>query len=553
MSSSAGGQMYTLQDIPGKGKGLVAARRILAGTRICSEEPIIRVPETTRDIKTILASIRKQVKRLTPDQRQGFFSLHNIHAKDANISPYLGIFQTNALPIGDQVGEAGIFLDACRINHACDNNAQKNWNESIKKHTVHALRDIEEGMEITICYLGVTNNREARQEALRRKFAFTCCCELCSLPPDQSQESDRRLLEILKLDSLINGNGLMGIVQATLKMLGYVDQQIRLYNEQGPNDAGLPRAFLDAAQIAIANGDLARARILAERAAIGWTILGGDDSHEVLKYRDLSRDPSDHELYGMSMKWKTNVDEVPRELNSDEFEDWLWRRRKQQLPGQLVDLRNQLIFPGFLDLPDENDIDPEFYTSSDGFSYRPRRHWLFLGEIVDFMTLVRLQMELQDVNGKTVPLFFYTDGRGKELNPSLVQKGYTVAVLYAQQHAFLYSEPGIRQEDPATIKIFPFSLHKMLELSDRIQKYSLETNGMRTCHGCNKRTVSLKKCAKCSFFWYCDGACQTVGWNGKGHKLDCKLLKNSDLKGLFSLNWDKFEGYVQFPLNTEIV
>lgn len=54
----------------------------------------------------------------------------------------------------------------------------------------------------------------------------------------------------------------MGILSAPLRILRYVDQQMSLYNEHGPHDAGLPRAFLDAAQIAIANGDLVRAQIL---------------------------------------------------------------------------------------------------------------------------------------------------------------------------------------------------------------------------------------------------------------------------------------------------
>jgi hypothetical protein len=52
----------------------------------------------------------------------------------------------------------------------------------------------------------------------------------------------------------------------TLSSLRYVDQQVRLYNERRPGHLGLPRAFLDAAQIAIANGDLARRYIFAERA-----------------------------------------------------------------------------------------------------------------------------------------------------------------------------------------------------------------------------------------------------------------------------------------------
>lgn len=105
------------------------------------------------------------------------------------------------------------------------------------------------------------------------------------MPPDQSQESNRGLDEILKLDSLVGGDGLMGILSAPLQKLRYVYQQIRLYNGQGPDDNGLPGAFLDATQIAIAHGDLARAQICVERAVLGWIILEGDDSPNVLQYK----------------------------------------------------------------------------------------------------------------------------------------------------------------------------------------------------------------------------------------------------------------------------
>ncbi len=453
MSSLVNDPMYNLQEVAGKGKGLVATRKIPRGTRILSEKPAIRVPEAVLDTRAPSENyLSKQVNALTPDQKRAFLSMHNIYA-DGSISQYLGIILTNALPFGDYTSEGGIFLEACRINHACDNNAQKAWNENIKRHTVHAIRDIQKGEEITICYLGVLNSRNVRQEALRRKFAFTCSCRLCSLPEDQSRESDRRLEEILKLDSLIDRDGMMGILSAPLQILRYVDQQICLYNEQGPDDNGLPRAFFDAAQVAIANGDLARAQIFVERAVLGWIVLDGDDSPKVVKYRALTQDPSKHELYGLSMKWKTAGDEIPQGLDAKEFEDWLWRRVKPKQPGQPADFRNRATFPGFDDLPDENDVSPEYYASSDGFRYRPRRHWLFLAEIVDFGTMIRLQMELKDVDDKTIPLFFYTDGRGTELAPSQFQKGYTVAILYAQRHAFLYAEPGIRHEEPTNIKV----------------------------------------------------------------------------------------------------
>ena len=134
---------------------------------------------------------------------------------------------------------------------------------------------------------------------------------------------------------LTGRGGIEGILTSPLRTLRYVDQQIRLYNEQGPDDAGLPRAFLDAAQIAIANGDLARGRIFAERAVSAWWTALGGDSTEVIEHGALARDPSKHKLYGISMKWRTTVDEVPHGLEPSDFEDWLWKREKPKHPGQL--------------------------------------------------------------------------------------------------------------------------------------------------------------------------------------------------------------------------
>lgn len=449
MSSLADKQMVTLREVPGKGEGLIATRKILKGTRILSEEPIIRVSEDTPDSPALRASIRRQVDALTSDQRRAFLAMCNIYPGDA-ASQYLGIIRTNALPIASG---SGIFLAACCINHACDNNSQKGWNEGIKRHTVHALRDIDKGEEITITYVGVLNNRRTRQEALRKKFKFTCSCRLCSLPPHLSAESDRRLDEILELDGRIGRDGLMGILSDPKRILRYVDRQVRLYNEQGPDDAGLPRAFFDAAQITATHGDLARARVFTERAAAGWLVVEGDDSLRVLKTKQLARNPSSHDTYGNSAAWKTAVDDVPQGLDSNEFEDWLWKREKKNEPEQPGVFRNQATFPSFLQLPDETDVDDDFFESRDGVNYRPRRHWCFLAEIVDFVPLFRLQMEIKDVTGKTIPLFFYTDRRGSEIAPSQICKGYTIAVLYAQQHAFAFSEPGIRHEDPTLVKV----------------------------------------------------------------------------------------------------
>ncbi|GJC90558.1 SET domain-containing protein 5 [Colletotrichum liriopes] len=369
--------------------------------------------------------------------------MHNIHPYRNTAEQYLGIFQTNSLP-AEAVGDKGaIFLEACRINHACDNNAQKDWNERIKRHTVHALRDIDKGEEITITYLGPLKNRNARQKALQKKFDFTCSCHLCSLPPEQSKESDRRLEEIHRLDGVINQLGTEGVLVSPLRTLRYFDQQVRLYNEQGREDVGFAQAFADAAQLVIANSDLARGRVFAERAASVWKTALGVDSMQAIEKGALAQDPLKHELFGISTKWKTNVNESPQGLEPGDFEDWLWKREKPNPPGNLADLRSRTTFPSFIDLPERSNIG----------TCRPRRHWCFFGEIVGVASLLRLQMEIKDVDGTTIPLYFYTDSRGSELAPGQVQKGYTVAILYAERHAFAFCEPGIRHEDPQMIKV----------------------------------------------------------------------------------------------------
>ncbi|KAL8668533.1 MAG: hypothetical protein Q9168_006837 [Polycauliona sp. 1 TL-2023] len=484
MQSTTSNPMYALRDVPGKGKGLVATCTIPKGTRILSEEPIIAVARNPPTNKQSQASICQQVEALDQHQRQAFLSMYNIHPYKDFAEQCHGIIRTNGLPHGVEEDEAGIFLEACRINHACDNNAQNSWNANIKRHTVHALRDIVEGEEITIYYIGIHGNRKARIEALHRKFSFTCSCRLCSLPSAQSQESDKRLEEIYRLDGLVYRDGTMGVMREPQRILQYVDRIVRLYNEQGPDDAGLPRAFLDAAQVVIAHSDLARGRIFAERAVSGWKTSSGSDCMELIQHGHLAHDPSKLGLYGMSMKWKTTVNDIPRGLEPSDSEDWLWRREKPkpkpksmakpkpkakpnptaEQPGHLADLRNQSICPGFKDLPNDRDPDPKFFDSSDGITNRPRRHWCFFGEITEFLMFARLQMSIKDVNGRDSPLFFYTDGRGREVAPALIQKGYTVAVLYATQHAFIYDKPGIRHEDPSMIKV---ENHEIIHLYDK--------------------------------------------------------------------------------------
>ncbi|PSN63744.1 SET domain-containing protein [Corynespora cassiicola Philippines] len=542
MGTTSSLPMYTVEDVPGKGKGLIATKDIPKGTRIISEIPIITSGQDTPDMEQLGIRIYQQLRSLSEDQRREFLSMSNVYTYTNTIERYRGIFRTNALPTGPCLDIGGVFLITCRINHACDANAVNFWNDNLNKITIHAVRDICKGEEIAISYSKYSRNRQARQKELRENFKFTCLCQLCSLPPDQSRDSDSKLDRIHEIDCIIEQAGVPGLVSSPRKMLSYVDEQVRLW---GTTDVvGLGRAYPDAFQIAIANGDLARAHVFTERVVPLYLTSMGSDTPDVTEYKELLRDPTTHKYYGMSMKWKTTLDDIPRGLEPSEFEDWLWKRNKEIVRAQQPDLT----FLSFDDLPNEHDFEPEYFGGWDTDQSRPRFHWCFLAEIVDVGWSIRLQMTVKDVGGAILPLFFHTSRRGGELDQSQIQKGHTVVVLYAVQHAFMYSDPGIRHETPQRMKIFPLSLDRLQILKEDMQKLSTELDGVRTCHGCGKKGASLKRCGKCSYFWYCDRACQKADWIEKGHKAECKVAKDSDWQAMLQLKWDEFDGHVQFPL-----
>jgi hypothetical protein len=109
--------MFSLRDVPGKGKGLVATEHIPRGTRILEETPIITIPDEARHDDVLKIQMVQQMNSLSEQQRQSILSMHNIYPYSNIAERCLGIIRTNALPIdADGIG-GGLFLEACRINH----------------------------------------------------------------------------------------------------------------------------------------------------------------------------------------------------------------------------------------------------------------------------------------------------------------------------------------------------------------------------------------------------------------------------------------------------
>ena len=62
------------------------------------------------------------------------------------------IVKTNALLCGPDFTIGGVYSIVCLINHSCLSNAHNNWNSDKMCETIHTIRYIKFGKEITSSY-----------------------------------------------------------------------------------------------------------------------------------------------------------------------------------------------------------------------------------------------------------------------------------------------------------------------------------------------------------------------------------------------------------------
>ncbi|KAF5876089.1 putative set domain-containing protein 5 protein [Botrytis fragariae] len=313
---------FEIKHILGKGKGLVARFNISKGTRIICEKPLLRAGPMPRDeLEGFLAT---KLKAMSRESQRQFLSLHNNFLTK---NPFSGIFKTNALPCGSGSPVGSVYPTVCLINHSCMPNAHNSWNSAKEHETIHAIRSIEKGAEITISYDHGGTSSE-RQAFLEESFGFSCTCSCCTLPPFSLQASDNRRTQIKNLDDAIGDPFRMrSNPQESLRdcysLIQVLDQEF-----DGCAGALISRLYYDAFQISIAHGDQARASIFAERAYKARVICEGEDSPETLRAKSLALKPAVHSSFEVySRKWKSVRDSAPKGLDTVEFDKWLFRQK----------------------------------------------------------------------------------------------------------------------------------------------------------------------------------------------------------------------------------
>ncbi|GAB1317386.1 SET domain-containing protein [Madurella fahalii] len=190
---------YKIVDIPGKGKGLVATRRIK------------RYQEILVDYATVLVDIAFTTK---VPAFQGYRLLHSAVNQLSDPDSVLeldgssefaqdrveNVLRTNSFHTNlGGVPHMAVYPAVSRINHACMPNAYTRFMPEKLQVSVAAAKDIEEGEEITISYLTLGQPSEERKKNIKQ-WGFECTCSLCTASKAEIEASDarRRQIETLR-------------------------------------------------------------------------------------------------------------------------------------------------------------------------------------------------------------------------------------------------------------------------------------------------------------------------------------------------------------------
>jgi hypothetical protein len=242
-------QLFSIQPVPNKGKGLVARFNIGKGKRILSEKPLLTTSSLS-PMSLMESNIAVKLQALSKTEKRQFLSLHN---NFPGKHPFSGIVKTNALPCGTDSVIGGVYPTICLINHSCLPNAHNSWNSDAKCETIHAIRFIKAGEEITISY-DKGGPYDSRSAHLKNAFGFDCNCSLCILPLADLQASDARRRQIQLLDEAIGDPE--RVMKRPEESLADCHSLLQVLEEEYKGSAGalIARLYYDAFQISITHG-----------------------------------------------------------------------------------------------------------------------------------------------------------------------------------------------------------------------------------------------------------------------------------------------------------
>ena len=205
-----------VKEIPGKGRGLVAARDIKMGELIFADKPAIKLslgatvfpggPDLMKALKVQIENLPTEaklqfIKLNAPmdDQDMNDFSL-NLAGGNEDDAKLLRLFFNNSL--SDRNKEfASLYLNHALVNHSCAPNAASGKGAIEGRHDLRAIKDISKGEEVATCYVGKLwdfgcNAQERRMNLEKKVLSFVCNCPVCLGKVSSQEEIGTKLMEL---------------------------------------------------------------------------------------------------------------------------------------------------------------------------------------------------------------------------------------------------------------------------------------------------------------------------------------------------------------------
>jgi len=229
--------MYKQEDVPGKGRGLVAATDLSVGTVLITEQPLMVAKPLTSggSMDEIIAAFEK----LSNEEKEKVLCLHDPGINHVSMlklltskSTYteadekiLRIFFGNSIDLCSHeemnVNKSGLYPTISLINHSCVPNVVWSWllaDRSRRVKQVKVIREIKEGEEILASYCHYIDifPTKAERRRLLMNWNFNCQCKLCSLTGEELKANDGTRKEIAKLHEDVKSLAEVGLLEQSL-------------------------------------------------------------------------------------------------------------------------------------------------------------------------------------------------------------------------------------------------------------------------------------------------------------------------------------------------
>jgi len=231
---------FLARPVPGKGRGLVATRKLSLGLTVIEEDPVLVVSRLRPNYDKLMTDFLNHSK----ETQMKILKLHDFmdtaeDTSDQNkvLAKLKRIVEVNSIVTFESGEEAtkNVYLTASLLNHDCHPNLA--WHPVQGKIVIRVLRSVQKGEELTVSYYaqsvgtylrgeGCPTFRQRREKLVR--YRFDCQCSICQEEGvDDDKREEFQALDLAQEENESKGIGeLLGIAERKLELARELDDQV---------------------------------------------------------------------------------------------------------------------------------------------------------------------------------------------------------------------------------------------------------------------------------------------------------------------------------------